>query len=228
MGDIAAESEKRINIFLNQFRLVEYKKGEIILSQDELPKTGYVIKTGIIKTYNITAEGDEKPISFDRDGEVFPTSWVFGKTRRSLFFYEAFTDCQIYHVPADEYRAFLKSNPALLYRIFDRLVGFYTALQFRVNALEQSRASSKVLSTIRFLCLRFGEDLAPNIVRIELVLSQQELANFMGLTRETTSIELKKLRAKKVLRRSKQHYIVQTKKLNDLLDEEYDPGVNLS
>ena len=60
--------------FAQQFKTQKYKKGKIILWQDEVPKAAFVIKTGLITTYNITAEGDERPISFDIKGGVFPTA----------------------------------------------------------------------------------------------------------------------------------------------------------
>lgn len=61
-------------------------------------------------------------------------------------------------------------------------------------------------------------------VKILLPLTQQDLANFMGLTRETTSIELKKLQDQKILSYRQQKYTVHTNRLNELLDEEYDQG----
>ena len=94
--------------------------------------------------------------------------------------------------------------------------------QMRIHALEQSKASDKVLHTIRYLALCFGRDLRRDIVEIPLPLTQQDVANFTGLTRETISVELKKLASKRILFHRNRSYVVLTDKLNELLDDEYE------
>lgn len=211
--------------FLNQYHTRKFSKGELILVQGEVPPCAYVIKKGIVKTYNLTSDGDEKPIMYDVKHEILPIGWVFHKLRHSMFFYEAFTDVEMYCVQRDEYLKFLKHNPEIMFDSHSSLVGTYVNHQIRINALEQSKAASKVLNTMHFLCLRFGRDIKDNMVKIDLPMTQQELANFMGLTRETTGIELKKLQRKGILTYRRQNYVVRTDKLNEILDEDYDIGL---
>jgi len=208
--------------FLSQYYVKRFAKGELILVQGEVPTIGYVVKRGVIKTYNLTAHGDEKPITYDIQGETFPISWVFAKLHECQFFYEAFTDVELYCVPREEYRKFLKQNPEVLYEAHTFLVNRYLYQQTRINALEQSKAALKVVNTLHYLCLRYGRDIKTDLVRIQLPITQQELANFMGLTRETTGIELKKLQRSGVLSYRHQNYEVKTDKLDELLDEDYE------
>lgn len=210
--------------FYEKYPVRRFQKGEIVLVQGEVPKSAYVVKTGIVKSYNLTAQGEEKPIGFDTVGELFPIGWTFGKARFAQFYHEAFTDCEVYAVPHTEYVQHLKDNPKELFDSFDAFISRFINHQMRINALEQSKAAAKVLYTIHFLCLRYGTELKENQVRIELPLTQQDLANFMGLTRETTGIELKKLQRAGVLSYRKQNYVVKTDKLEELLDEDYDQG----
>lgn len=213
-----------LHSFLSTCRIQHFSKGEIILVQDEIPATGYLIKKGVVKTYNLTSQGEEKPISFDIEGEVLPIAWVFSKLKVAQYFYEAFTDCDLYCISREEYISFLKNNPEPLYDMFDYFVGRNLNYQMRINALEQSKASYKVLHTIHFLALRFGKDIGENTVKIPLPLTQQDLANYMGLTRETTSVELKKLQVSGVISYRNQMYTVKSDKLNELLDEDYEQG----
>ena len=94
--------------------------------------------------------------------------------------------------------------------------------QMRINALEQSKACEKVLHTIHYLALCFGRDLRQDLVEIPLPLTQQDVANFTGLTRETVSVELKKLAHQKIILYRNRCYVVLTDKLNDLLDDDYE------
>lgn len=210
--------------YIRKYPLKHFEKGQIIFVQDVEPTCVYVIKQGIVKVYNLTADGDEKPISYDMPGEFLPIGWTFGKLQATQYYYEAFIDTDVYCIPREEYISFLKQNPDVLYQAFEYFVSRYMNFQMRINALAQSKASSKVLHTIHFLALRFGADVKKHTVKILLPLTQQELANFMGLTRETTSIELKKLQDQKILSYRQQKYTVHTNRLNELLDEEYDQG----
>lgn len=215
----------RFEKFLDNYHLRKFGRNELILVQGEVPTCAYVIKKGIVKTYNLTSDGDEKPIMYDVKHEVLPVGWVFHKLRHAMYFYEAFTDVVMYCVPRDDYLEFFRNNPKVMFEAYSSLVTTYLNQQMRINALEQSKAAAKVINTIHFLCLRFGKDLKTDVVKIELPLTQQELANFMGLTRETTSIELNKLQRAGILTYSRQNYIVRTDKLDKVLDEDYDLGL---
>lgn len=210
--------------FCKQFPVKHFEKGELVLVQGEVPHSVFVVKSGIVKSYNITTQGEEKPIEFNIKDEIFPIAWTFHKARYAQYYYEAFTDCEVYCVPREEYSNFLKNYPESSNSMMDYFVSTLINSQMRINALEQSKANTKVINTIHFLCLRFGVTTKPGVVEIRLPLTQQDLANFMGLTRETTGIELKKLQRKGILTYRKQNYSVKIDKLDELLDEDYDQG----
>lgn len=211
--------------FLQKFRTKHYRKGELILVQGEVPSCAYAVKSGIVKTYNLTLAGEEKPIGFDKESEIFPLAWTFGKSNHVQFYYEAFTETILYCIPVEDLRSFIASSPRTQLALLDNLVSRQVNTQLRINALEQSKAPQKVLNTIHFLCLRFGKEIKKSTVKVELPLTQQDLANFIGLTRETTGIELKKLHQKGVLSYKKQNYIVRIDKLDTLLEEDYGLGI---
>lgn len=213
--------------FLQRYRTIRFDKGELILRQHETPAAAYVIKEGVVKTYNITADGDEKPISFDIKNEIFPVSWVFSKAKETLHYYEAFTNCELYVVPKDDYQEFMGKNPDVVFKILGNFIGNHVGYMLQVNALEQSRASEKLLYTLHYLCVRFGERAGQDEVKITLPLTQQELANFMGLTRETTAIELKKLEKRGIISYQRASYTVNAVRLNELIDEEYGTELTL-
>lgn len=211
--------------FYKQFPTQRFKKGELVLVEGEVPKCAYVVKSGVIKGHSITTEGLERPIAFDTKNEIFPVGWVFKKLRWSQYCYTAFTDAELYRIPREDYLDYLRQHPEDMFEAYERFVGHYLNLQMRVNALEQSKAVDKILHTLHFLALRHGREIGPHKVEIQLPLTQQELANIIGLTRETTGIELKKLERKGVLTHRRHTYTILTNKLNEVLDEEYDPEI---
>lgn len=209
-------------LFLQKYHTRKFDKGELILVQGETPDCVFILKKGVVKTYNLTSQGEEKPIGFDVQGDIFPLAWVFGRVSRVAYYHEAFTRCELYCVPREDYKAYITKDTARLMGVFESFMSEYVLYQLRINALEQSKAADKVLNTLHFLCLSFGVDVRKDVVKIRIPFTQQDLANFMGLTRETTGIELKKLQRKSILTYKRQNYIVRTDKLSELLDEEYD------
>lgn len=207
---------------MNKYKTESYKKGNVILGQGIEPDCAYVIKKGAIKTYNITSKGEEKPIGFNVAGDIIPLGWVFDKISKSLYFYEALNNCQLYKVPKDELVSFIQSDLDVMSQVLDRVVWRGLVHTTHINALEQSKASDKLLYTIHFLALYFGHDLKTDVVEIRVPITQQDVANFTGLTRETISVELKKLVSQKVIIVRRLNYIVRTDKLDELLDDEYE------
>ena len=65
--------------FFKSYPRKSYKAGEIILSQGEVPTYAFAIKKGVVKSFNITSDGEEKPIAFDMKNEFFLVDWFFSK-----------------------------------------------------------------------------------------------------------------------------------------------------
>lgn len=192
------------------------------MQQDATPANAYIVKHGIVKTYNITYGGEEKPVGFGTLNEIFPLGWVFGKIFKSQYYYEALNDCEVYCVPQEKLMEFIKRDSAAMFHILEGCIWEGLNHQMRINALAHSKASEKVLHTLHYFALCFGRDLQKDIVEIHLPLTQQDIANFTGLTRETISVELKRLTSQKIIFSRNRNYVVLTNRLNDLLDDEYE------
>jgi CRP/FNR family transcriptional regulator len=208
--------------FLRNYSTKSYKKNDVILQQDVEPGHAFIVKDGVIKTYNITSKGEEKPVGFNLANEIFPLGWVFGKICKSQYFYEALADSEVHIVPKDDLTRFLNDTPAAMLDLLNRCIDNDLRNQMRINALEHSKASEKVLHTIHYLALCFGRDLKTDIVEIPLPITQQDVANFTGLTRETISVELKKLAHQKIVLCRNRSYVVLTDRLDAILDDSYE------
>ena len=151
--------------------------------------------------------------------------WIFGRSQTVLYYHQAHTDCQLYVIDRESILEHVAQNPSFSKYIFDTLVSAEMNRALQVEALEQSRAQLKLLYTFRHLALMNGVELKDGLVKINIPLTQQELANFIGLTRETTVLELRKLKRLMLIFREHKYYLVDTTKLDGLIDDEYDPGL---
>ncbi len=180
--------------FLAKLTVVTYKKGEVILFQGETPNNASVVKKGIVKVYNLNIQGDEQLVSFQTYLDIFPQAWIMRKAPTALYYYQALTNCELYRLPREAYINFIKNDNKLLMQELDRLSGQDVSKTLRLNALLYSRASDKVLNTLHYLVQSHGIPLKHNLVRINLVLTHQDLANLTGLRRETVAVEMNRLK----------------------------------
>ncbi len=216
----------KLGSFYADFPTVKVAKGDVLFQQTDIPTVGYVIKRGVIRICNISASGSEKIVSFKVTNEPFPVCWLFSKTTTALFFYQAHTDCELYVISKDDFSTPLHNNKGFALEVVDILANAYVNASLQVDALVQAKASLKLLYAFRHLCLRYGRDIQSNMSQIQIPLTQQELANYTGLTRETITLELNRFRSQGVIAYSRKYYSVNTKKVNNLIEDEYNPGVN--
>lgn len=213
----------QLQAFLKAYPTRSYRKGEIIIFQGEAPRTAYVMKTGVVKAYNLSAGGDEKPVGFYTPLETFPSAWAFEKMPSSIYYYEAFTDdVEVYLVPKQEYVAFVRSHPEAMFDELMRFVTDHVGKSMRLNALQHSRAGDKLVYTLHYLALSHGKLIAPKVVEIGLTLTHQDFANLTGLTRETAATELNKLKHQGIITYGKHTpYRIKLDRLNAMLNDQY-------
>ncbi len=199
------------------YPLLIFEKGQTVLLKDEIPKGTYIIESGIIKTYAITPDGSERIISIDVAGEDIPIGFTLGLVDSSQYFYEAFTRCHIRMVPREDYLRHLTSNTESLYRRHVRVTKILLANLQHVEALEQSKAPDKVALTLLYLAETLGSRFPNSAIR-KLSVTQQEIADALGLTRETAGIVLKKLELKKLFAHSRNSYTVYLERIRKHLE----------
>lgn len=212
-----------LRAFLDRHPTRSFKKGEIIIFQGEAPRSAYIVKSGIVKAYNLSVSGDEKPVAFYGTDSIFPDAWVYGKMASAIYYYEAFTqEVVLYTVDREELTGFIKGRPELLNQELERYLINQLGMSMRLNALQHSRASDKLLYTLHYLALSHGKQIAPQKVEITLDLTHQDFANLTGLTRETAATELNKLKRSRVITYGKNTpYRLDFARLMQLLNDQY-------
>jgi len=198
-----------------------FSAGTIILYQGEVPRSAFIIMEGVVRVYSISSQGDDQIITFHVAGEFFPSSWIFGKAPSTMFFYEALTDCKLAMCPRKDLIDYMLSDNARMHSMLDYFTTDYSAFLIRVHALEQSKARDKLVNTLYYLCQKYVKNIDPSKkITIPITLTHQNLASLVGLTRETTAIEMNKLKKEKVINYDQQKYTVDIEMLLDLMGED--------
>jgi len=204
--------------FLSRYPSLVFEKGQTVLLKGEVPKGTYIIESGIIKTYTITTDGEERIISMDTKGEDVPIGFTIGLIDRCEYFYQAYSRCIVRVVPRQDYLHHLSTDYESLSRRHARITKILLMNLHRIEALEQSKATDKVTLMLLYFAETLGSTFPNRKVR-KISITQQEIANSLGLTRETAGHVLKKLEIKKLLEKSRNTYVLYTERLKRHVDK---------
>ncbi len=196
------------------------KKGSILLYQGEIPRTAFIVRRGLVRVYTITTSGEERTIALHGKGDLFPLPWIFGEVTNTLFYYEAMADSEVITAPKQHIVDAVMQTPDLMATILKFSINEYTALLLRITALEQSRAAEKIGLTLYYLIFRHSIEKKPGIYTIDIKMTQSMIASLVGLTRESTAVNLKLLKKKGIIQYSRFTYVIDKAKLERFVGED--------
>jgi CRP-like cAMP-binding protein len=196
------------------------KKRTVLLYQGEVPRSAYYLKKGVVKAYSINSAGNEQIVSFYVAGDLIPMSWIFGPVTSTLYYYEALIDCELIAFDKKTLNDLVYGKPRLLVQMFNYSMRNYTSAQMRITALEQSRANEKIMFTLYYLVFRYGVEVKPGVFAVRLGLTHAVIAEMVGLTRETTAVELNKLKKAGAVNYNTKEYVIKREVLERLMGED--------
>jgi CRP/FNR family transcriptional regulator len=204
--------------FIREHPTKRFAKDQIILCQDDIPANVYVVKKGFVKGYDIDVNGSEQLLWLGGDKEIFPYDWLFSVVESSQFFYGAFNDCELYTIERQEFMNFLSKSPGTLLEITRKMAITFNDLVQKLAATEKPKANQKIVYVLHMLSDKFSTEITGGIGReLDVPLTQQDLANLVGLTRETVAAELKKLRRDGYITYDKLRFVVNHERLAELM-----------
>ncbi|HSX33295.1 MAG TPA: Crp/Fnr family transcriptional regulator [Candidatus Saccharimonadales bacterium] len=189
---MSSDVQDKIDRFFSQYPRREYPKGQILVFADESPDHIFYIVKGRVRKYDVSYRGDEVIINVFQPPAFFPMSWAINRTP-NRYFYKAETAVALHVVPADAALGFLQDNPDVAFDLLSRLYRGLEGMYGRLVHLMSGTAKSRLLHELLIESKRFGKQQPDN--SYELSVTELDLAARSGLSRETVSREMKKLKA---------------------------------
>lgn len=166
--------------------------GRTVYRFGDLADRVYVLKSGCVRVSRASDDGKELTLYFVRPGEIFGELAIVGKERRSTCAM-VIEDAFMYAVARDRFEHFMLGHPEISLAVA-RTIGRRKELtERRMLDLVYKDVRSRVAGVLAELADEFGasDELG---VRIDLPLTQTDLAQLVGSTRETTSTVFNELR----------------------------------
>jgi CRP/FNR family cyclic AMP-dependent transcriptional regulator len=191
-------------------------QGSVLIRQNESATSVLLIEHGLVRVWVTTGDGRQLVLALRGRGELIgEMAAIAGRPRSASV--TALTDITAVVVPSHVFMTILRDEPQFSVEMMRRLV-------HRVDESDRKRLETGMYAVPRRLA-RLLLELADNHGRpadrggleIRHILSQEELGNAIGATRESVVRALRALRDKKILNTSRRRIFVLER---DLLAEE--------
>jgi len=210
---MATDRTKEFEKFYKQFKIRNYKKGEMLIRADDDPQGIFCLTKGYVRQYTISKTGFELTLHILRPISYFPMVWAINGTP-NVYYFEALTPVEVGRAPRDEVVDFIKDKPDIIFELLSELIQDYAESLKRIEHLVFSDAYRRVISVLLYIAKHFGEEHGKGVI-IAYRFTQQDIATLTGVARETASIELVKLEEKGLIKYIDHSILIEDiKKLN--------------
>lgn len=172
--------------------MMRFSKNEIIIQGHDEPEGVYLIKSGFVKAYSISASGQINLLLIHKNGEFIPLPWALDGAHTKGMFYEAMTDVEVLRTGKDNLRSSMGKNAWLSREILSQAVDIISVYTQRIQTLELRSAREKIIAELIYLTGRFGK-VSGKQVLINAPITHQDIADSINMTRETASRTLELL-----------------------------------
>jgi len=167
-----------------------YRARQVVLRKGDPALQIYVIVSGRLKAITSGAEGREATLSIMGPGEVFGEVAVLDGEPRSATI-SALEKCELLVIHRDDFFRYLERSPRVAIKLLEVLARRLRRLSERVEEATFLEVPGRLAKQLLRLAQRYGREIGSGAVRIELKLSQQELGDLVGVTRESVNKQLR-------------------------------------
>lgn len=187
---IGFKSEK-VHAFFEHYPKRSYPKGQILLMPGDQVEQAYFIVKGTVKAYSLSYKGDQVVLNNFTPNTFFPMSAIVSGTPNH-YYYQATSDIDVYTAAPEEVLAFIKEDKDLLLAFLNQSHLALERTAHKMNRLMSGNARDLILFDLLTEVRANGSvDENGNYV---VNISEHELGARAGLTRETVSREINKLK----------------------------------
>lgn len=175
-----------------------FEKGELIFREGTPSDVLYFVNTGKIKLCKYTKDGKEQILHILSEGDFFGE---FELLRSSVYKFDAkaIEKTAICILTKEEMRDIIMHNPEIGIKLLESVGNRLASAEALVQNLATNDVDSRVAYLIHELIEKYGM-MKQGKLTIKLPISREEMANYIGVTRETISRKLKKFEDEELIR----------------------------
>jgi len=186
----ASPDEERL---LRDSSRVQFARGDTIFAPTRTPSSVYLLERGLVRIYRLGEAGCEVTLGYVGSGEVFGELSAFGDHPRESFAVAALASTVLRFTRAG-FERLLSARISRVREVTRQIAKRLKRIESRVEHLVFDDVRSRLIAMLLELGHDFGEPEGER-VRLEIRISQSELATLIGSTRQSVNAALRALRS---------------------------------
>jgi CRP/FNR family transcriptional regulator, cyclic AMP receptor protein len=164
-----------------------YKKGDQIISEYEEAKGVYFVHSGIVKLTKQDEQGNEVIVCIKKKGEIFAEAALFNRSNKlNPATARMVQDGEVFFLNTDELETELLRQPEMAVQMIGYMSESLRDMTTILRDIALLDVYAKTVKTLERLANKFGAN-HKNRMYIEIPLTVQEFASFVGTSRESVS-----------------------------------------
>lgn len=164
----------------------KFTKGQSLIIEGAPSDTLYIIQQGHVKLSKMTPEGKEQILHILTNGDFFGELSIFNSDELSNFSAYALKDTNICMLTRSDMEQLMTENPDISLRLLKSVTKRLAHTENLAQSLATKDPEIRIAYMIMELSDKYGKPRGGR-VHIDLPLSREELASYVGVTRETIS-----------------------------------------
>jgi CRP/FNR family transcriptional regulator, anaerobic regulatory protein len=176
-----AEIKKVVSLIVRR----KYGRGETIVAEGSYPESLIIIKKGRVKAFRYNSEGKEQILYIFSEGDFLGEKNLL-RNQQVSYNVEALEDTNICIIKKKEFQNLLMEHPTIGFKIIEELCARIERLENAVQSMGTKSVDTRINEVILEFGRKYGKETKMGI-EVQLPLSREGIASYIGVTRETVS-----------------------------------------
>ncbi len=175
------ELQKVVNLIYRR----SYIKGELIVIEGSNLDSLIIINSGQVKAYRDTQDGKEQILYVFSEGDFFGEKNLI-INQAATYNVEALEETNICAIRKEDFQKLLTEHPSIGLKIMEELCNRLDRLEKTIEGMGSKDVEARLGMVLLEFARKHGKESGEGIL-VELPLSREGIASYIGLTRETVS-----------------------------------------
>jgi len=163
----------------------QYLRGEMIIMEGSRLDSLIIINSGKVKAFKDTLEGKEQILYIFSQGDFFGEKNLL-VNHNATYNVEALEETNVCTIKKADFQQLLREYPEIGFKIMEALCSRLERLENAIESMGTKDVEARVSAVLLEFARKYGKDNQNEIV-VELPLSREGIANYIGVSRETVS-----------------------------------------
>lgn len=200
-------SEEEVESIAEVATLGRRAPGDRIMSPDDPRERIHIVKRGSVRLYRLTADGRRLTLGIYEKGTILGDMQMLGQERVPGAYAEAIDEVTICTVTPDELCEFIERYPRVGINIIRHLARRLENAESDLEAMAYQTVGQRFARKLTELASRFGTETADGTL-IQARITQQELAEMIGTTRETLAHTLSDFKRRGLVETMERRFVI--------------------